>query len=480
MINDRDKTDDLFRKSLADMKVEPSAGLWEKIEFRFFTGMGGSWFSGRILLIGIIFLFSGLIAWLTLPGSNQELVPLNSSSQEQVLNNKNIYPDPIIGAKVASENETPDMFSSHSGNNTQAETQLKKPSALNTYTKELPGKAQPGSTDSQATHKNTIDSQANISSAGQESDQTEFASDTYPENPVSAGNSGLLPSTTVSTDRSGLAMIGQLEAIRSGILKSLPVRPASLKPRDASMAHSFSPTFEDTYAEKADLRIGAHISPGIIYYDPNPNRNVYSADLSLNYYLPGGLSLHSGIGLTRMEDIGNYKVNYQSYDSVGYFLNVTSFSVDPLNQERIIMNYKKQIVYDSLNHFSLTEKVNTYTYLDIPLSIAYNFWEKRRLSLGLKAGVIYSLLLSKNEPTVEFSGPTSELISIDRKVPTRSKSTWRFTASIDLGYMLTDKISFHLEPVFEQYIKSVYAKDPAYNARNPFITGIRAGILFNF
>jgi len=46
-------------------------------------------------------------------------------------------------------------------------------------------------------------------------------------------------------------------------------------------------------------------------------------------------SMMSGIGYSRMEDIGSYKVNYVTNDSVGYFLRVISFVPDPRNPGEI-------------------------------------------------------------------------------------------------------------------------------------------------
>jgi hypothetical protein len=476
MINDRDKTDDLFRNSLANMKVEPSQGLWEKIEYRFFSGMESTWFSGRILIISILIAFSGLVTWISLSGSRQNNIQTVTAAES--LTQAGSFNESYNNSGRTSE-INPDKISSSGKENTlnaiEENSNIKQSENPNS-----PRSSKKENTNSIPLIDKTAQSSGTNENDSPEAVQTMFASNTSRENPSSMENTGKLPSTIASTDRPGLAMAGQLIALPPGMLGIKESKTEKLNGRSEDYLKAFSSTFEDSYVEKADFGIGVHFTPAIVFYDPNPNRAAYSAGLSFNYQSPSGFKLQTGIGLSRMQDLGSYSVNYLSYDSVGYYMKVTSFTVDPVDPAKVILNYNREIVYDSLQHFSLTEKVNTYTYLEIPLNIGYTFFERKRLSLGLKTGIIYGLLINKNEPTVEFNGPPSEFLSIERKVPPRNKIVWRYSASLDFGYMLSEKVSFHLEPVFEQYINSIYKEDPAFKASKPFIFGLHAGILFNF
>jgi hypothetical protein len=114
------------------------------------------------------------------------------------------------------------------------------------------------------------------------------------------------------------------------------------------------------------------------------------------------------------------------------------------------------------------------------LSFGYRFLESNRLSLTANVGVKFSVLVGKQEPTVDFWIPEAELVDIERQVPARMNTTWRFTAGVDFGYMLSNKISVHLEPAFEQFITPVYANQPGYKPRKPYVIGLKAGVRYNF
>jgi hypothetical protein len=249
--------------------------------------------------------------------------------------------------------------------------------------------------------------------------------------------------------------------------------------RSLTLTKPIFSAFKDDYAKKAELQLGFHLTPSVIFYDQTPNNQAYSAEFSFNY-TRSSVSIRSGIGAGYLQDKGSYKIIFETYDSVGYFLNITSFTIDQGNPGNVTFDFEREAVYDSVPHYELTEKSNSYLYLDVPISVGYNFYHRKRISLGIYAGAKLSFLLYRNEPTVEFSGPPSELITIERQVPARMSTNLRLTAGLDFGYLLTDKVSFHLEPLFEQYINSVYMKQPGFSSGKPYIIGLRAGILFNF
>ena len=81
---------------------------------------------------------------------------------------------------------------------------------------------------------------------------------------------------------------------------------------------------------------------------------------------------------------------------------------------------------------------------------------------------------------MDFWISDAELVDIERQVPARMNTNWRFTAGLDFGYLFAEKFSLHLEPVFEQYISPVYAEQPGYKPRKPYVAGVKAGIRYNF
>src|SRR5512133_2116876 len=68
-MNDRNKIDDLFREAMTGYKVEPSFGLWRRIERRFFPP---SKFRPSGLITSILLLMvAGLMPWVLIPANDQ-------------------------------------------------------------------------------------------------------------------------------------------------------------------------------------------------------------------------------------------------------------------------------------------------------------------------------------------------------------------------------------------------------------------------
>jgi hypothetical protein len=63
-------------------------------------------------------------------------------------------------------------------------------------------------------------------------------------------------------------------------------------------------------------------------------------------------------------------------------------------------------------------------------------------------------------------------------VPPRLSSTWRYTAGLEVGYLLTDRLTIHLEPAYEQYLRSVYVNTTDYQAKKPYLIGVNVGVRY--
>jgi hypothetical protein len=157
-----------------------------------------------------------------------------------------------------------------------------------------------------------------------------------------------------------------------------------------------------------------------------------------------------------------------------------SFIPDPRNPGNIEYVVIQEPIYDSVPHYTIADKTNYYSYIDIPLSFGYTFFQKNRVSLTVSAGLKFSFLVAKDEPQVDFWISDAELVDIEREIPARTNTNWRFTAGVDFGYLFTRNFSLHFEPVFEQYISPIYVEQPGYEPKKPYVTGIKAGIRYNF
>jgi hypothetical protein len=241
----------------------------------------------------------------------------------------------------------------------------------------------------------------------------------------------------------------------------------------------FDLNIKDNYVKKAELMLGAGFTPAVNIYPNRQNRNDYCLEL-VAAYEKSRFIIESGIGANYTSESAKYQVNYSSYDSVGYYVGVTSFSIDPGNPDSVIFETNLKSVYDSIDHYLIKENTNKFVYLQIPLRIGYRIIEANRFSLDLKTGVLFSLQVYRDVPEAPYQGNDAEQIEVIRQYPDRLKTNWQYTVSLGFNYQINQQTRFSLEPVYRQYINSIYSPGSAYPARSPYSFGIRGGIYFHF
>jgi len=241
----------------------------------------------------------------------------------------------------------------------------------------------------------------------------------------------------------------------------------------------FDLNIKDTYARKADVFFGAAFSPAVNIYPESQNRNDYSLEF-ITSYEKSRFIIETGIGGNYTSESADYRINYTSYDSVGFYVGVSSFTVDPVNPDSVIFETKLKSLYDSIDHYSVIENTNKYAYLQVPLRIGYRVLQLPRFSIDLKAGVLFSVQIYKDIPGVPYQGTDAENIEVVSQYSDRLTTTWQYTTGIGLNYHINNKVRFTLEPFYRQYIKSAYSPASEFPARSPYAFGIRGGLYFHF
>jgi len=241
----------------------------------------------------------------------------------------------------------------------------------------------------------------------------------------------------------------------------------------------FDLSIKDGYVKKADILFGAGFSPAVNIYPDGQNRNDYSLEL-IAAYEKSRFIVEGGIGGNYTTESAKYGIGYVSFDSIGYYINVSSFNIDPFNPDSIRFETSMKSVYDSVEHYSIKENTNKYAYLQIPLRVGYRVLQKDRFSLDLKVGVLFSLQVYKDVPEVPYEGNDVDQIEVVRYSPDRLKTNWQYTAGVGMNYHISKNLRFTLEPFYRQYIKSVYSSGSDYSASSPYAFGLRGGIYFHF
>jgi hypothetical protein len=424
--------DKLFHDSLDGQRIEPSAGVWESLK-AYIPATGGSGALFYLLSFVAVGTFSALLIG-------------------------NVLNGPTGIASTGNSSEIPvTTLSTEAGH--QPATEMQDPEKTN-YPAEF-----------------------------EVSESTEAGVPVDHEIPVRGGNaaagrSAVAAHGTSTNDIAGGENLRQYLSLKTtapcmGFIVSGTTVAASLQTERKTGHPAFRFNMKDDYARKADIVFGAGLSPAINIYPEGQNRNDYSLEL-LAAYEKSRFIVETGIGANYASEGARYRVNYSSYDSVGFYIGVTSFSILPGNPDSVIFETNLKNIYDSVDHYRITENTNKFVYLQIPLRIGYRIIEGRRFSLDVKAGVLFSLQVYREIPGVPYPGSDADRIEVVRQYPDRLSSNWQYTAGLGMNYHINDRVRFSLEPFYRQYIKSVYSPASLYPARSPYSFGIRGGIYFHF
>jgi hypothetical protein len=443
--------DDLFSKAMTDYKAEPSLGLWLRIERHFFPP---SKFRPSGLITSVLLLIvAGLMPWLLIPANNGE------EKAPTLPEGGNYHRGYLIQSATPAEIRS----SGSKGSRLATNAFSIKPTVYLAKT-ENPAVADPGS-------------QLLASIA-------DPAEDPAIQPLLQAYKDEYRLKNTPEAAPAAYSAIHWIYRMRSYSAANLYAQPYSenVLSRDSELpTSSFTPNYENDYfrMKKGEYSVGLNFNPSIIFYDPNPYNKILGGEAVFHYKI-SSFNIMAGLGFSRVADVGSYQVNYVTNDSVGYYLRVVSFIPDPRRPGEITYIVVREALYDSVPHYVIEDKTNHYSYLDIPLSFGYTFLQKNRVTLTANIGVKFSILLASDEPQADFYISDAEMIDIERQVPPRTSTNWRFTAGVDFGYLFARKFSLHLEPVFEQYISPIYVEQAGYAPKKPYITGVKAGIRYNF
>lgn len=206
----------------------------------------------------------------------------------------------------------------------------------------------------------------------------------------------------------------------------------------------------------------------------------FAGGLMAGYTTPNYI-IQAGVEVSNLYDLGDYMVNMETYDSVGYYHSINGFIVDPENPGNIIFETHQVGVWDSVQHHSHQQTQNSYTYLQFPVMFGYKAMEYRNFSAYIKAGPSFSILLNKNEPGLEFFQPDATINGIDNITLPRLSTSVQLILSVGLQMQVSEKLGIMAEPLYRYYLRSVYEiNSSGETLSNPYGIGLRAGVFYTF
>ncbi len=234
----------------------------------------------------------------------------------------------------------------------------------------------------------------------------------------------------------------------------------------------------DDYRKPVQFSAGLHFLPEWTDYgnESGALQSGYTQEIMASAQM-GNFVLRTGLGLTRAQDYGNYDVNYSKYEMTGYYLG-TNFESwgNPTDTMSYVLD--EHGVYDTVFYNESYRTDNTYTYLQIPLQIGYQFFNTQRFSLMVTGGPCLSLLLNEKKSDPAVSDFAAENVMMVDQTPEKRYSNWQLLLGLSSQYMITGKFSLSLEPTYRQYFKSTY--DGNGSEWPPYSLGIRAGLTYHF
>ena len=447
MKDERNNIDKLFSEGLGDFSPAPPPGMWDRIE----TGMSatessrqtGYSRSGKIILpmIAVVFLAGIALLWM-----QHEVHPTTE----------------------------PTEAAQETGNYRTAEPETNTPSNTSTteysvnQTEERKGKT--------------------LIAASPESESGNTRNNPQPALAGEIPLSGNIPArlndidqystNEVSTDKTYPAVV-QLTALRTDLINRLRTHPASFTGMDYSSAFNlhFRDAFRPDFKHRGNIPLlgGIYGTWNMISYGNKHHKQSRSAGFSLSTFR-GAWLLETGAEISLSDDNGRYVVNYNSYDSLGYYNKVVSFSPDPANPGTVVFQTKVEGVYDSIGHAYETNTKHRYTYLQIPLMAGYQLYANRLFSISIKAGPVFSMMIGSDEPSAQFSNTAASLESIDNLTPSRVSANWQLAAAAGFGLHVSPRLTLLAEPVYKTYLRPVYQNQRT----RPQSFGIKAGLLYRF
>ena len=457
--------DNLFRNTLNNHQIEPSGRLWKGISrkllraelahFNFINLPKAFWIGAAgVVLVGMIFLVNQIPDGKTTENAYTPTI-LNKSPDGKATTS-------------ASGNKT-----THSGRNPNA---LKENNPLQTV--QMGSSVQP-----------TLKNSGKPVLASNNSTRTIKSNRTNNGSLITSGTTSL--NNSISENQSGKGSIHNLQLIRTNRdeLKYLPV---------LNVTNLFLSEIEDTMLRFSNLNgiMNVPLRTKVVipqFYSFNlgisPETSMYrNADRysETNYWLNAGVTYHagrfsvqSGVGLGYVFDHANYRVNYKSKDSIGYFTSIISFVINPGNI--IVFTTKDIPVYDSLQHIADDRAISRYTYLQIPLMLGYELFESNHFSLGIKAGPSISFLIGSKQALPFIDYPNARLIRVENNNLSRVKVNWEIQAALDLEYRLSKNFSIYGQPYYKHYFKPFETGESTSNStRDPYSVGLEVGARLNF
>jgi len=222
-----------------------------------------------------------------------------------------------------------------------------------------------------------------------------------------------------------------------------------------------------------------------IYYLPEWMFNTVEGGKFVNnfgvdfVFFLGRTSITTGAGISVSKGISEKSVEYNEFLGTYNKLDSITFTFNESISDFLPeIHTSTENVWDSLSLYDSTEIIKRYTYLQIPLILGLDFWERRRMTVGIRVGTIMSVMLKSNQLTGQYSPGENQVIGINKISPDQVSVNWQAVGGINSSFLLTKRLYLNIEPQVRYYYQSIYEKS-GYS-KKPWSVGLKTALLFKF
>ena len=428
--------DDLFRESISGYSAQPSDQVWQNIQNKYPVGSSRRWMI--YALAALLLLLGGSAGWMYFSNSSGEAIETNTIvSIEPIISETDNGETDISEGELSIVDEESDLTESTESHEMGLVSEAKERSANQIAINEDP------TTDVSETEMIIIHDQ--------------FSDDVYSENQ-------------------------NYPSIYRDIAFMSPLGLQFENDTDLSIADPEEVKGLELFLKKkknSHFYTGLSGMAGMMYYPSTKDQFTWSADLAFGLTAKR-LYFETGIGYQEMKEQGIYSIEFRSYDSIGYYNEVQSFEVNPLNPDEIIYKTEEVSVYDSITHYTHATPTLKYSYINIPLMVGYKVYQQNKFTVGVETGVLFSIMIGKDDPNVAFDYPEYTHIKTINETPERVETNFRWQIAVRLDYRFARSMSFAIKPVFSKYLNSVYDTSKGYPDVKPYSMGLQFGLYYGF
>jgi len=236
----------------------------------------------------------------------------------------------------------------------------------------------------------------------------------------------------------------QEPAINSQQPESITQEPAVISQQPAAIIQE--PAANNDQPLPWRVAISAYYNPELMFNTLEGNKPVNNFGIEAIFSL-GLVSLRTGVGLSISKGITENAVNYNDYLGAYNKLDSMAFTFnEELNNFEPEFYMSSEKVWDSVPQSDSTEIIKRYTYLQVPLVLGFDFWQKGMISIGVRVGTIMSVLLKSHQLTGAYDPGESLVIGVSQLTPSRVSTNWQAVGGFDVSAALTRRIGLEIEP----------------------------------